>query len=169
MLQLTEVLAAESEERGAVELGVTSDPVVRVGMERLAVAVAPRLLRLILALEVDGARAPVVLLARHVVAALEEQDLLARRGQRPRQRAAAGAGADDRDVVALHRPSLRARTRDRASCRRRPRWSGRARSRSRRRRARRPPARCLRERRCARTGSASAARPAPPASPRPDD
>src|SRR5262249_39301709 len=83
--------AAESEERGAVELGVTADPVVRVGMERLAVAVAPRLLRLILSLEVDGPRAPVVRLARHVLAALGEQDLLPRPGQRPPRCAPAGA------------------------------------------------------------------------------
>src|SRR5437879_11624462 len=101
-------------------------------MERLAVAVAPRLLRLILPLEVDRPRAPVVRLTRHVLAALEEQDLLPRRGQRPRECAAAGAGADDRDVVTLHRPSLPERTRGRGSCRRPRRWSGRARSRRRR-------------------------------------
>src|SRR5437016_180970 len=145
-------MQAEAEERGAVELGIAADPVVRVGMERLAVAVAPRLLRLILPLEVDRPRAPVVRLARHVLAALEEQDLLPRRGQRPRERAAAGAGADDRDVVTLHRPSLPERTRGKASCRRPRRWSGRERSRRRRTRATPPSGRCRRGRRCARTG-----------------
>src|SRR5262249_21597198 len=151
VLHLTEVLAAKPEQRGAVELGVAADPVVRVRMEGLAVAVAPDLLRLILPREVDRPRAPVVRLAWHVVAALEEQDLLAGRGQRPRQRAAARARADDRDVVALHGPSLPARTRGRASCRRPRRWSGREHSRRRRTRATPRRGRCPRERRCART------------------
>ena len=53
----------------------------------------------VLRLDVDRARVPVVLLARDVVAALENQDALARGRQAIGQRSAAGAGADDDDVV----------------------------------------------------------------------
>src|SRR5262249_33929983 len=85
---------------GAVELRVAADVVVRVGMELAAVSIAPRLLRRVATLEVDGPRAPVGLLARDVAAALEEENALAGRRERREQRAAAGARADDDHVVA---------------------------------------------------------------------
>ena len=98
---LAEVLLAQAEEGGAVEFGVPADVVVRVRMELLAVLVAPDFLRGVLAVDVDGLRAPVVLLAGDEVAALEHQDPLAGRGERPEQRPAAGARADDDDVVVV--------------------------------------------------------------------
>ena len=107
-----EVLLAQPEQCRAVELGVAADVVVGVGMERLPVLVLPHLLRVVFPLDVDRARAPVVLLAAHVVAALDQQDPLARRGEVIRQRAAARAGADDDHVVVRHADvSRQARTR----------------------------------------------------------
>jgi hypothetical protein len=114
VLDLAEVLPAEPEERGPVELGVATHVVVGVRVERLTVAVAPGLLGLVAPLEVHRPRAPVGLLARHVVAALEDQDALAPPRQGVEQRAAPRPGADDRDVV-VHGPIRRARTRDRGS------------------------------------------------------
>src|SRR5206468_6248496 len=66
--------------------------------ECLGVAAAPQIPRF---------RAPVLLRAAQVVAALQEQDSLARRGQRVGQRPAARARADDDRVVV--RPVLRSR------------------------------------------------------------
>src|SRR6516225_12137130 len=105
--QLAEVLLAEAEERRAVELGVASHRVVGVRMERVALAVVPDLLRLVAALDVHPARIPVGLLPGDEVAALEEEDALAGGGQGVSQRPAAGAGADDDDVVAVHGTNLR--------------------------------------------------------------
>ena len=110
VLELAEVLAAHPEQGGAVELRVAPHPVVGVRMQVAARGVAPDLLRGVLALEVDRARGPVVLLARHVTAALEQQDALARRRQRVEEGAAAGARADDDEVVTVgrgHEPLLR--------------------------------------------------------------
>src|SRR5437660_2588545 len=100
VLELAEVFPAQAEERGTVELGVAAHVVVRVRMELRAGGIAPDLLRVVLSLEVHRASAPVVLLARYVLPSLEDQDALAGGGERPGQRAAARAGADDRDVVA---------------------------------------------------------------------
>ena len=74
MADLAEVLFAQPEERGAVELGVSADVVVGVRMERLAVLVVPHVFGVIFRLDVDGARAPVVLLAPDVVAPLEQEN-----------------------------------------------------------------------------------------------
>src|SRR3989441_6238174 len=95
----SEVLPAEAEERRPVELRVSTYVVVGVGVERLAALVTPHLFGLVLALDVPRAGAPVVLFARHVVAALEQQDGPARGGQAPGQRPAPGPGPDDDDVV----------------------------------------------------------------------
>src|SRR5262249_37176114 len=86
----------------AVKLRVSADIVVGVRVQLVAVPVAPDLARVVLRVDVHGARAPVVLLARHEVAALEEEDALAGVRQRERERAAAGPGADDDDVVGVH-------------------------------------------------------------------
>src|SRR5207247_9962594 len=67
MLDLPEVLAPQPEERGAVELRVAADIVVRVRVELPTVPVAPHLLGGVLALEVHGPRIPVVLLAGQVI------------------------------------------------------------------------------------------------------
>src|SRR5581483_360675 len=77
VLDLSEVLPAEPEERGPVELGVAADVVVGVRVKRPALAVTPDLPGLIPCLEVHGPRAPVRLLARHVASALQNEDALA--------------------------------------------------------------------------------------------
>jgi len=60
---------------------------VRAGKELVAVLVVPRLLDVVAVLDLDRVRVPVLLLARHVAAALEQQDALPGRrepvGERP--------------------------------------------------------------------------------------
>src|SRR3954452_7834650 len=102
MRDLAEVLPAQPEQRGSVELGVAADVVVRVRVQRPSVAVLPLLLRMVFRVDVDRARAPVVLLAAHVVAALHDQDFLPGRREVVGQGAAAGAAADDDHVVMRH-------------------------------------------------------------------
>src|SRR6516164_4077329 len=77
MFHVTEVLAPQTEQRRAVEFRVAADVVVSMRMKLAAITIAPRLFRRVSPLEVDGARAPVGLLARDVAAALKEQDALA--------------------------------------------------------------------------------------------
>src|SRR5262249_6395574 len=98
VLDLAEVRASQSEQGGAVELGVAPDEVVRVRVQWLPLAVAPRLARGVLAFEVHRPGAPVVLFPRHVLATLEEKDALAGGGQGVEQRAAARARSDDDHV-----------------------------------------------------------------------
>jgi len=74
VLQLTEVLPAQAEQRGAIELGVAAHIIIGVGMQFLAVFVAPNFLGVVFALDVDGERTPVVLLARDIIAAIQDQD-----------------------------------------------------------------------------------------------
>src|ERR687888_1629451 len=104
--QLAEILLTQTEQRSAIEFGISTDVVVRVRMKRPAVLVLPGLLRVVLRLDVDGPRAPVVLLTWHVVAALEQQDPLARRREVIGEGAAAGTGADDDYVVMRHTVTL---------------------------------------------------------------
>ena len=101
MLDRAEVLGAEAEERGAVELRVAADVVVLLRRELVAVGVLPRFVRRVLGVEEDRVGVPVVALTRQVVAAFEQQDSLARRRELPGERAATGAAADDDDVVVL--------------------------------------------------------------------
>ena len=99
MLDLTEVLAAETEQRGPVELRIAANEVVRVRVERLAVLVAPDLLGVVAGVEVHRLGVPVLELAGHEAAALGHEDAFARRRQRVQEGAAPGARADDDDVV----------------------------------------------------------------------
>src|SRR6185369_2577921 len=71
MTNLTKVFLSQTKESRAVKLRVTANKVIRVRMKLFTFAVAPRLFRVVPALEVYGARAPVVLLTRNVLAALE--------------------------------------------------------------------------------------------------
>src|SRR5262245_64350263 len=76
MADLPEVLPAHAQKRRAVELRVAADEVVRAGMELPALTVAPGLLDVIFPLGHDGARVPVVFLARNIIAALQEKETL---------------------------------------------------------------------------------------------
>ena len=102
VLDRLEVALAQAEEDPGVDLGVAADEVLGVRSERDAVLVVP-------ALGGDVSLAaeylfgvPVLALAREVAAALEREDLLARGREAVRERAAAGAGADDDHVVVVH-------------------------------------------------------------------
>jgi hypothetical protein len=96
-----EILLAEPEQSRAVEFRVAADVVVRVRVQGLACAVVPGLFGVVLALDVDGARLPVVALARDVPPALQQQNPLARGREAVRESAAARAGADDDHVVVV--------------------------------------------------------------------
>ena len=69
----------------------------------LAVNVAPGFFGVVLSVEVDRARAPVVFLARHVIAAFKQQDLLTGGREFVGERAAARARADNDYVVVVVR------------------------------------------------------------------
>src|SRR6266516_367612 len=107
MAQLAEVALPQPEQRGAVELRVAPDVVVRVRVEFLSVLVPPLFLCAVAALEHDRLGVPVLLLAGNVDAALEQQDALAGGSEPVGQRAAARAGADDDDVIMVHARLLR--------------------------------------------------------------
>ena len=101
MSQLAEILFAQPEQRRAIELSISADIIVRVRVERLAVPVVPGFLSVVFGFQVDGAGAPVVLLAGHVVSALQQQDALAGRGQAVGQRATARPCPDDDHVIVV--------------------------------------------------------------------
>src|ERR1043166_8555919 len=71
MSNLTKVFLSQTKESSAVELRVTTNEIIGVRMEFRAFAIAPRLFRVVFAFEIYGPRAPVVLLTRNVIAALE--------------------------------------------------------------------------------------------------
>jgi hypothetical protein len=99
MAHFSEIVLPQAEKRRSIEFRVPAHVVVRVGMKRLSIGVAPDLFRLVLPLDVHRPGIPVVLLPRHVIAALQEEDFLARTGDPVREGPAAGPGADDDDVV----------------------------------------------------------------------
>ena len=99
VLEFAEVALAQAEQGGAVDFRVAADIVVQAGVERLAGAAEPGLLRLIGAVDEDGLGVPVGAGARQVVAALEHQDALAGRGEIVGEGGATGPAADDDDVV----------------------------------------------------------------------
>src|SRR5215831_5858574 len=101
MRQFAEIAFAQAQQDGAVHLGIAADPVMDARLERLAVLVMPGLARLVAVLGEHGLRTPVFPLARQVIAAFEDQDALARRGELMGERAA-GAAADDDHVVTLN-------------------------------------------------------------------
>src|ERR1044071_10061118 len=99
MTNLAEIFFAQAEERRAVKFRVTRDEIVSVRMQLFAVNIAPGFLGVVLAFEVDCARAPIVLLARHVIAPFKQKDFLTRGRGFVGQRAAARARADNDYVV----------------------------------------------------------------------
>jgi hypothetical protein len=70
-------------------------------MQWVAVNIAPSLFGVVLGVEVDRAGAPVVLLARHVVAAFEQKNPLTGGRELVSQSAAARACADNDYVVVV--------------------------------------------------------------------
>ena len=105
--QLAEVVLAQAIERRAVELRRAADAVVHLRLERVAVVVVPGVGRDVAAVDEDVGGRPVLRLARQPVAALEQEDALARRGQAVHERSAARTAADHDDVVVAHRDTPR--------------------------------------------------------------
>ena len=103
VLELTEVLLAEAVERGSVELGRSADEVVDLRLERLVLLVVPGVLGDVAVVDEDVVCRPVRRLTGQPVAALEEEDSLAGGGEVARERPSSRAGADDDDVVRVHR------------------------------------------------------------------
>src|SRR5581483_252421 len=101
VLDLAEILLAQPKQRSAVEFRVAAYKIVRVWVQLAAVLVVPNFFRLVFAFEVYGARAPVVLLARDVIAAFEQQNFFPARRQLVRQRSAARAASDNDNVVVI--------------------------------------------------------------------
>src|SRR5215216_5611826 len=101
MTNLTKVFLSQTKERCAVEFGVAANEVIRMRMQLLAVAVAPRLFGVVFTFEIYGARAPVLLFPRNVIAAFEEQGLLAGGREFVGECAATRARADDDYVVVI--------------------------------------------------------------------
>src|SRR5918994_6775932 len=99
MPYLAKIFLPQAEQRRAVEFSIAADIVVGVGMKFFAVFVVPDLFRLVLSLEVYRPRVPVVLFSGHIAAAFHKQNLFARCGKLIGERAAAGAAADDNDVI----------------------------------------------------------------------
>ena len=102
MVDLFEVALAQPEQHASIGLGVGAREVPGVRVELDSVLVVPAFAGDVAFAIEDLLRVPVLTLAREVAAALHEQDPLARRCEPVRERAAAGAGADDDHVVVVH-------------------------------------------------------------------
>src|SRR5262245_13851556 len=101
MFDLAEILLAQAKQRRAEKFRVAADIVIGVRMEFVAVLVAPLLFSRLFPFESDGARIPVGFFSRHVAAAFENQNLLARGCKLVSKGAAAGAAADNDRVVVI--------------------------------------------------------------------
>jgi len=99
MAEFTEILPAQAKKRSAENLGRAANEVVRARLKWLAGGVVPDVLGDVAVPGVDLDRIPVLLFARQKVAALEQQDALARGRKMIGERAAASSGADDDYVV----------------------------------------------------------------------
>ena len=71
--QFAEILFAQTEQCGAVELGVASDVVVGMGMQVFSVLVEPGFLCVVVGVYVYELRIPVRFLSGNIVTALENQ------------------------------------------------------------------------------------------------
>ncbi len=101
MLDLGKVPFAHPHQGRAIEGRIAADPIVGVGRERVAVLVQPLLLGPVALADKDVLGAPVLRLARQVLAPVQNQDRLAGRSQGLGHRRAACARADDDDVIGL--------------------------------------------------------------------
>src|SRR5882724_8698132 len=103
MTKLAKVFFAKTKQRRAVKFRVAADEIVRMRVQLFAVNVAPGLFGVVLSVKVDRAGAPVVFLARHVVATFEQKDLFTGGREFVGERAAARARADNDYVVVVVR------------------------------------------------------------------
>src|SRR5271157_2897294 len=101
MVQLAEVALAQAKQRRAVEFGIAADVVVGVRMKVVSVLVEPRLVGVVVGIDIDHFGVPVRLFAGNIITALQNKDALARRRKMIRQRASPGACSDDDYVVVV--------------------------------------------------------------------
>src|SRR6266700_2597908 len=109
MFDLAEVFSAQAKERRTIEFGISADVVVRVRAQGLSIPVSPFFFRLILAFNIDRARIPVRLLARNIVASLQNENAFPRGRKAVNEGSTACAGSDDDYVVVflgIHSVSL---------------------------------------------------------------
>src|SRR5262249_34223201 len=107
MPQLAEILLPEAIQGCAEHLCGTADKIVHLRLERSAVSIVPCVRRDIAVLHEHRCRIPVLHLALEPVAALEDQDVLARGCELSGERAAPRPAADNDDVKALVHIRLR--------------------------------------------------------------
>ena len=79
MSELSEVCFSQSEQCRTVKLRVSANVVVRVRVKWLSITVLPNFFGVVASFNVDGARAPVFFLARHIISPFDQKDALARR------------------------------------------------------------------------------------------
>ena len=72
MSNLCKVLFAKTKERRTVEFSIAAYVIVGVGVKRLAVFITPDLLGLVLAIDIDSTRVPVVFLPGDIIAAFKK-------------------------------------------------------------------------------------------------
>src|SRR5262249_40866194 len=95
---LSEVFFPEAEQGGPIKLRISTDVVVSVRMQFLAVLIAPLLFCVVLGVDVDRLRVPVIFFSSDVVPPLKDQDALTGRGQFVGESSAASTGPDDDHV-----------------------------------------------------------------------
>src|SRR5215831_15142518 len=110
MPQLAEILLSEAIHGCTEHLRGAADEIMYLRLERSTVAVVPGVGRDVAVLYEDCCRIPVLRLALKPVAALKNQDVLARGGELSDERAATCPAAYDDDVEALIHISLRLET-----------------------------------------------------------
>src|SRR6266446_9386836 len=101
MANLAEILLAQAKQRGSIEFRVSTDVVVGVRMQRLAILIPPLFLGVVAGFSHNRARTPVLFFTRKIAAALDDQDLLACRSKLVGQGSATRAAANDDDVVVM--------------------------------------------------------------------
>ena len=97
-----EILLAQPKKRCAKHFGRAPDEIMNAGLKCVIVLVIPRVLGHIAVLDEDLGRVPILLLARKIPAALENENALAGRRKLKGQRTAARTAADDDDVEARY-------------------------------------------------------------------
>lgn len=99
MIDRFEITLLHTHESRAIEACVAPHPIVCVGYEGLVLLVEPLFLGSIPMLNENSLRIPVLGLDRQFLTAFQDQDFLATFRQAVGQRAAAGAGSHDNEVV----------------------------------------------------------------------
>jgi hypothetical protein len=92
------IALAQSQQRGAIHLGIAADEIMQPWMERLPVLVEPCFARLIGGIDKDRLRIPIGTSARQIAAAFQQHDRFAFGCQPLRERCATRSAADHDDV-----------------------------------------------------------------------